>query len=171
MLEERVHLVPLQLVGDQRRDQVVDIRSRGDQGGDGLLAVVVPAPPARRRLDLLPAEDVHVQLGADRTRALAEDDPAAVGDRSRKAAGGVDERAHVDLGLGGERMERALHADVGLLQSLDPDLAGALEHRRVGPHIELDRVPSGRAQAEGRVFHSRPVYFLALPQPLQKVYR
>ena len=171
LLEERVHLVPLQLVGDQGRDEVVDVRRRSDEGCDRLLAVVVPAAPPGRCLDLLPAEDVDAQLGADRTGALAEDDAAGLGYRRRQPAHRVDQGAHVDAGLGGERVEGALHPHVGLLEGVEANLAGALQHGRVGAHVELDGVPAGPDQVSWRGLHAgQSIGVAGCPRHLQKVY-
>ena len=165
VLKEGVHLVPLQLVGDEGRHQVVDVGGRRDQRRHRFPAIVVPTPAAGGRLNLLPAQDVNPELGPYRAGALAEDDPAAMGDRGRQPAGRVDQGAHVDHRLRGMGVERALHPDVGLLECLDPDLARALQHRRVGPHVELDRMPSRGAQPKG-AFHSGKVYLRwAIPRP------
>ena len=47
-------LVPLDLVGDERRHEVVHVGLGGQQHGEHLVAAVVPAPAPRRRLDGLP---------------------------------------------------------------------------------------------------------------------
>ena len=74
-----MQLVPLDLVGDQRRDEVVDVRGGRDQDGQRV-TVLVPAAPTGRRFHRLPAEDVGSKDGFEPLRALAHDHRAAAAD-------------------------------------------------------------------------------------------
>jgi len=56
VLERVMQLVPFDLVRDQRRHQVVDVRSRGDQHRQRG-PVLVPAAPPRRGFHSLPRQD------------------------------------------------------------------------------------------------------------------
>ncbi|TMD01325.1 MAG: hypothetical protein E6J05_01860 [Chloroflexi bacterium] len=94
----------------------------------------------------MPAQDVRPDHRPEPLRALAHDHAPAADDRAGQAADGVQERAHVDLRLGGQRMEHRAHGEVCVHEGLDLDVARALQHRRVRAHVQLDGLlpsPSG----------------------------
>ena len=148
VLQRGVQLVPLDLVRNQRRDEVVDVRHRSDQDGKRV-AVVVPAPPAGGSLDRLPLHDVRPEHRPETLRALSHDHVPRAIDRAGQPAHRIKERAHVALRLPGQRMKDRAHADMRLHQGVDLDLARALEHRRVGADVELDGMLAA-APASGR---------------------
>jgi hypothetical protein len=142
-----MELVPLDLVRDESRDEIVDVRRGRDENGERVLAIVVPAAPPGGRFDRLPGMDVGVEHGPKALRALTHDDMPAAADRIREPADRVEQSTHVDLRLGGQRVQHRAHAQVGLHKRLDLDLARALQHGRVGAHVELHRVLAGPARA------------------------
>ena len=156
VLQRAMQLVPLDLVGDKGGHEVVDVGVRRDQDGQGRAAVLVPAAPAGGRFKRLPREDVRAEHRLEALRALAHDHVTAAADRLRQTSHRIKQRAHVGLRLGRQWMEDRAHAEVGLHQRLDLDLAGALQHGRVGAHVQLDRMPAGPPCLGGR-FH-RPEY-------------
>ncbi len=81
--------------------------------------------------------------------ALAHHDVPAPADRVRKAPDRIEQRSHVGLGLGGQRVQHGAHAQVRLHERLDFDLARALQHGGVGPYVKLDRVLPGPTRAGG----------------------
>jgi hypothetical protein len=133
-----VELVPLDLVGDDRRDQVVQIGGGGDVGGEGAVAVVEPAATATGGGDGGPA--VHaVEAGAgEGAGGLTEHDPADVDDPGREALGRVEEGVHVGFGFGGAGVQRRGGGQVGRFEAGDADRAGALEQGGVGADVEVD---------------------------------
>ena len=84
--------------------------------------------------------------GPKTLRALAHDHVAAAADRLRQPADRVQQSAHVGLRVGGQWMEDGAHAQVGLHEGFDLDVARALQHGRVGPHVELDGMLAGPAR-------------------------
>src|SRR5258708_8445768 len=70
ILQQAVQLVPLDLVGDEGRNQVVDVRWRGDQDR-ARVAAVIPTTASGGRFDRLPAEDVRAEHGSETLWALA----------------------------------------------------------------------------------------------------
>src|SRR5450631_586181 len=167
-LESTVQLVPLDLIRDERGDQVVDVRSRGDEHRQRVLAVVVPAAPASRRLDRLPREDVSVKDGPKALWALAHDHVAAAADRRRQPPNRVQESTHVGLGLGSQWMQNRAHAEVRLNERFDLDVARALQHGGVGPYVKLDGMLAGPARP-GRRFHPANIDGAPRPKPLSSL--
>ena len=55
-----------------------------------------------------------------------------------------------DCGSRGQGVQDRAHAQVGLHEGLDLDLARALQHRGVRAHVELDGVPAGPPDFGGR---------------------
>ena len=142
-----MQLVPFDLKCDEGGHKVVDVRRRGDEHSERVLAVVVPATAAGGRLDPLPAQDVRAEDRLETLRALAHDHAPAVIDRGRQASHRVEERAHVGLRLRRLRMKHRAHEEVGLDERLDLDVARALEHGRVRAYVQLDGVLAAPARA------------------------
>ena len=135
-----MQLVPLDLEGDHRGHEVVNVRLGGDEHRQRVLAVVIPTPPPSRSLHRVPVQDVRAEHRAEPLRALAHDDPPASRDRRRQAPHGIEQGAHIGLRLGRERMKDRTHEKVRLDQRFDLDVARALQHGRVGADVELDGV-------------------------------
>ncbi len=142
VLERDVKLVPFNLIGDKRGDEVVDVRVGRDQYGKGG-AVLVPAPASRGRLDRFPAENVGPEHSLEALWALTHHHVTAAADGVGQPSDCIEQRSHVGLRLGRERVQDRAHAQMSLHQGLDLDLARALQHRGVGAHVELDGVPAG----------------------------
>ena len=85
--QPQAQLVPLDLVGDERRDQVVEVRRRGEQHGHRAVAVVVPAPPPGGRLERRPVVERADAVAREDLGLLAHHDHARRR-RPRRAAGG-----------------------------------------------------------------------------------
>ena len=82
--QQRVQLVPLELVGDERRDRVVEVGRRRQQHRERAAPGVVPAAPPGGRLDRLPVLDPAEPGLRERLGLLADDDHARLA-RSRPA--------------------------------------------------------------------------------------
>ena len=139
-------LVPLDLEGDERRDQVVDVGGARRHDGERAVAAVVPAPAAGGGVDLLPLLDREPVAG-EHLRLLAHDHEVGSDDPVGQAPDRVDERAQVRLVAGGERVEARAHRPVRRLEHAQRGLAGRAQQRVVGALVELDLVaqaPSGR---------------------------
>ena len=74
--QETVELVPLDLVGDQHRDQIIDVGGGGDHHGEGVDPVIKHQPSASGRADPLPAEDIGVARPREDRLRLPEEDQA-----------------------------------------------------------------------------------------------
>ena len=133
-------LVPLDLVGDERRHEVVDVGLRGEQDREHLVAAVVPAPAARRRLDRVPLLEGPDARAAEERGLLAHDDDLDADHRLRQAPDGVDEGAEVDLVALGQRVQRGPHRHVRGLEHAQARLTARAQQRRVGALVELDLV-------------------------------
>ena len=137
---EAVQLVELDLVGDEGGDQVVEVRARRDQHGERAGAVVVPAPPAGRRLDGLPVVQGAEAVAGERRRLLTHDDELRAPHAGREPVGGVQEGAEVELlGVGAGVQARA-HRAVRGLEDAQERLARRPQQRAVGAVVELDLV-------------------------------
>ena len=151
---QRVQLVPLELVGDQRRDRVVEVRRRGEQHRERAGAGVIPAPPPRGRLLRLPVLDPPESGAREGLGLLAHDDPGCLPDRVGQAAQRVQERAQVRrLDVVRERVQARVHRGVRRLQDAQQRLTGGTQQRRVRAVVELDLVrgqPGGLAQRPAR---------------------
>ena len=134
------HLVPLDLVRDERRDQVVEVRGGGEQDGERALAVVEPAAPARGRLERLPVLDRADAGALEDDRLLAHHDHLRVGDLVGQAPRGVEEGAEVELLGGRQRVQARVHRAMARLEHAHQRLAGGAQQRRVGAVVELDLV-------------------------------
>ena len=133
-------LVPLDLVGDQRRHEVVDVRRAGQQhrersrrrrrtsaaGGPG------PRPRASRSTSRPPA----ISASADWPMTTCRAPAIAVG----QAADRVQEGAEVELLAVGQRVQARAHRPVGRLEHAQPRLTAGPQQRRVGALVELDLV-------------------------------
>src|SRR5260370_16352758 len=142
--------VPLDLEGHQSRDQVVDVGWGWDEDGERV-AVLVPPAAAGWRLDSLPAEDVRAEDRSETVGALGHGRAPGSDDRPRKAPDRGEERAHVDLWLARERMQHGAHREMGVNERVDLDVARALQHRRIGADVKLDRLLSGPTGSCGRL--------------------
>src|SRR5712692_5614774 len=80
VLQQAVQLVPLDLVGDEGRHQVVDVRWRGDQDRKRV-ATVIPTAASSGRFDRLPAEYVRAEHRSEPLRALAHEHSTAASNR------------------------------------------------------------------------------------------
>ena len=158
-------LVPLDLVGDQRRDEVVDVGLRGEQDGEHLVAAVVPAPAARGRLDRVPLLERPDAGAAEERRLLAHDDDLDADHRLGQAPDRVDEGAEVDLVALGQRVQRGAHRHVRGLEHAQARLAAGAQQRGVRALVELDLVGEvrrgdvrrrGRRDAEAGDGHAIP---------------
>ena len=103
-MQRPVQLVPLDLVGDQGRHEVVDVGRGRDEDREGA-PVLVPAPAPRRSLQRLPLHDVRAEDGLEALRALAHHHVAAVLDGPRQPAHCIEERTHVALRLASQRVQ------------------------------------------------------------------
>ncbi len=138
--QRRVQLVPLDLVGDERRDQVVEVGRRRQQHRHRALVAVEPPAPAGGRLDRLPVLD-RAEAGArERLRLLAHDDHGGPPDRGRQAPQRVQERAEIDVARRRQRVQARVHRAVRRLEHPQQRLAGRAQQRRVRPVVELDLV-------------------------------
>jgi hypothetical protein len=142
-LEPRVHLVPFDLVGDQRRDHVVDVGRAGHVHGQRVGAIVVPLSAARGCLDRLPLVNPGAECPGEMFRQLAEHDAVhGAGDRWQPIDG-INERARVDGRAGRPGVEAGVHVAVSRLEGAQPDLARGAQDRAVGTHVQLDLVAAG----------------------------
>ena len=151
-LQRLVQLVPLDLIGDQRRHEVVNVGHGRDEHRERA-SVLVPAPAPGWSLQRLPLHDVRAEDCLEALRALAHHHVPAVLDGPRQPARRVEERTHVALRLARKRVQHRAHADVRLHQRVDLDLARALQHRRVRAHVELDGVLAASPAGVGGRFH------------------
>ncbi len=135
--------VPLDLVGDDGGDEVVEVGGGGDVGSEGVAAVVEPFAAAAGGALGGPAGEV-VETGAgERLGGLTEDDLADVGDAGGETLDGVGEGAHVGGGFGGAGVEGGGGGEVGRFETCDADGTGALEEGGVGADVEIDLALTG----------------------------
>ena len=117
-LQQRVQLVPLDLVGGQDRDQIVDVRAAGDEHRQPMRAVEVHPAAASRRVDTLPVRDRII--GVDkRLLQLTEQDEIDFGHAGGQPQAGVDQRGNVRLRAARVNVQRRLHRHVAFHQRLD----------------------------------------------------
>ena len=158
------HLVPLDLVRDERRDQVVEVGGRGEQDGERALAVVEPAPPAGGRLERLPVLDRADAGALEDDRLLAHHDHLRVGDLVGESPRRVEEGAEVELLGGRQRVQARVHRAVARLEHAHERLARRAQQRRVRAVVELDLVGGQpghrvlRRDAETGDSHRPPTY-------------
>ena len=161
--QQRVQLVPLELVGDERGDRVVEVGRRGQQHGERAAPGVVPASPPGGRLGRLPVLDPAEPGLRERLGLLPDDDHARLVDRRRQAPKGVQERAEVGpLHVVGERVQARAHRGVRRLEHAQQRLARRPQQRRVRAVVELDLVrgqsgglaqrPAGRARGDAETW-------------------
>ena len=140
--EGRVHLVPLDLVGRDHRDQVVDVRRARDV--DGYRAAPVRAQeaasaaraqrgPARHPI----AEGLEGLVGLAQHHAL--DGRHALG----QPGCGVAERGDVRLRVPRAGVQAGVAERVRLLEGAHAHLAAAAQERVVRADVELDLVAAG----------------------------
>ena len=152
-------LVPLDLEGDERRDQVVHVRGARDQDRVRAVAGVVPAPPPRRRVDLLPLRDRRCRSWRTTSASWPRITRwAPVGHRVGHAPDRVDERADVGLVAVGERMQARAHRPVRRLEHAQVRLAARAQQRVVGPLVELDLVAEPPRVLVGGAGQDQPGY-------------
>ncbi len=147
--KQPVKLVPLDLVGHDGRDQVIEVRRRGDVRRQHLDPVVVPSPPAAGRLHRGPLVHPQETGSLKRPRRLPQHNPAHIDDAGRQALRRIHEGVHVRRRLGRPRVQGRCRRQVGRLQAGDADRARALQQRGVRPNVEID-FPFARAGASGR---------------------
>ncbi len=138
--QDGVQLVPLDLVGDERRDQVVEVGARGEQDGHRAHPGVEPPAPAGGRLDRIPALERADAGAAEDVRLLPHRDHRRAPDPLREPAHRVQERAQVELARRGQRMQARVHRAVRRLEHPQQRLARRAQQRRVGAVVELDLV-------------------------------
>ena len=143
-------LVPLDLEGHERGDQVVHVGGAGEQHRVRAVAGVVPAAPAGGRVGLLPLVDHDAVLGED-LRLLAHDHELRAGGHAvGEPPDRVDQRAEVRLVAVGERMQARAHRAVRRLEHAQVRLAARAQQRVVGALVELDLVAEApRVLVEG----------------------
>ena len=137
--DAQADLVPLDLVGDERWDQVVDIRGARDQHCERAVGADVPTPAARRGLRLGPVRDVEA-VGDQRLGGLPHDHVRGTSDRLWQAADRVQEGAEVEVLAVGQRVQARAHRAVRGLEHAQAGLAARAQQRRVGAQVELDLV-------------------------------
>ena len=138
--QPQAQLVPLDLVGDERRDQVVEVGRRGEQHRHRPGAVVVPAPPPGGRLERRPVVQRPDPVAREDLGLLPHHDHARVRDRVGQPPDRVQERAEVELLRAGERVQARRHRAVRRLEHAQQRLAARAQQRRVGAVVELDLV-------------------------------
>ena len=138
--QPQAQLVPLDLVGDQRRDQVVEVGGRREQHRHRPLLVVVPAAAPGRRLERRPVVERADALPGEDLRLLAHDDHARRGDLVGQAPDRVEEGAEVELLRAGQGVQARGHRAVRRLQHAQQRLAARAQQRRVRAVVELDLV-------------------------------
>jgi hypothetical protein len=137
-------LVPLDLEGDQRRNQVIDIRRAREQHREGPVATVVPAPPAGGRLAVAPGLDR--QSGGDQClHLLPHRDQLGADDPIGEAADRVDKRAEIELVARRERVQARADRPVRGLEHAQVRLAARAQQGCVRPLVELHLVAQPRA--------------------------
>jgi hypothetical protein len=143
-LQPRVQLVPLDLVGDQGRDDVVDVGRAGHVHRQGVGAIVVPLAAPRRRLHRLPCLDVGAEGPGEMLGELPEHHPLDGARDGRQAVDRVDEGTRVRGGAGRAGMQARVDVAVRRLEGAQADLARTAQDRAVGAHVQLDLVAAGR---------------------------
>ena len=138
-----MHLVPLDLVGNDRWNEVVEVGGGGDVGGEDVAAVPVPAAPAPGGGDGFPGVEFGIARADEGPLGLTEDDVLDVDDAGRNAVGRVEKGVEVWLGFLGAGVERGFGGEVGRLEGGDTDGAGALEQGGIGAGVQFDLAPSG----------------------------
>ena len=138
--QQRVQLVPLDLVGDERRDQVVEVGGRRQQHRHRPVVAVEPAAPAGGRLDRVPILDPAEARAVEDLRLLAHDDHRRLPHAGRQPPHRVHEGAEVDVVGRGERVQARVHRPVRRLEHAQQRLARGPQQRRVGAVVELDLV-------------------------------
>ena len=160
-----MQLVPLDLVGDERRDQVVEVRGRGEQHRHRPVVAVEPAPAAGGRLDRVPLLDPAEARALEDLRLLAHDDHRRLPHARGQPPHRVQEGAEVDLVGRRERMQARVHRAVRRLEHAQQRLARRPQQRRVRAVVELDlvgdqpgRLPQrpARESRRGRADGGRP---------------
>ena len=153
--QPHAQLVPLDLVGDERGDEVVEVRRGGQQHGHRALAVVVPAPPAGGRLERRPLVQRPDPVPREHLGLLAHDDHARGRDRVGQPADGVQEGAEVELVRARERVQARGHRAVRGLEHPQQRLAAGAQQRRVRAVVELHLVGDLRGDAAERAVARR----------------
>ena len=136
-------LVPLDLEGDQRGYEVVHVGGAGQQHRVGAVAGVVPAPPARRGVGLLPVVD-HDAVAREDLGLLAHDHQPRAGDLVGQPADRIDEGSEVGLVGAGQRVQARVDLAVRGLEHAQSGLAARAQQRVVGALVELDLVAEPR---------------------------
>src|SRR5262249_3448818 len=137
-LQPLVQLVPLDLVRDQRRDDVVDVGLAGHVYRQGLRAVVVPLPAAAGRLHRLPVLDAGAERAGEMLGELTEHHALDGAGDGGQAVDGVDEGARVERAGIRPRVEARVHIAMRRLEGAQPNLTRAAQHRTVGADVQLD---------------------------------
>ena len=142
--ERDTQLVQLDLEGDHRWDEVIDIRSAGDEHGEGAVAVVIPAPPPAGRADFGPlGEGLEPPLREDLGR-LPHDHEASPEHRVGQAPDRIEQGPEVEFERSGEPVQARSHRLVGVFEHSQLGLAAAPQDGRVGPVVDLDGVNERR---------------------------
>ena len=136
----QAQLVPLDLVGDERRDEVVEVGRRGQQHGHRAVAVVVPAAAPGGRLERRPVVERADAVASEDLGLLPHHDHAPAGDLVGQPADRVEERAEVELLRAGQRVQAGAHRAMRRLQHAQQRLAAGAQQRRVRAVVELDLV-------------------------------
>ncbi len=153
-------LVPLDLERYQRGNEVVHVGRARQQHGVHPVTAVVPAPPARRGVRLVPLVDDDAVARED-LGLLAHDHELGAGDPVREPPDRVDERAQVGLVAVRQRVQARADRPVRGLEHPERRLAARAQQRVVGALVELHlvREPAlgpglgGAGQCEARDDH------------------
>ena len=139
--KEAVHLVPLDLEGGQRGNDVIHVGDAGDVGGEDAFPLVEEhAATAGRCDDAPPRLHLGVASAAEDLLALAQDDLLHLRDAGGQAEAGIGEGGHIRFDAARVGMERGAHRDVCLLQRADLHLARRAQQRVDGAHVERNRI-------------------------------
>ena len=107
-----MQLVPFNLIGDQRWDDVVDVRCAGDVHGPRVAAVIVPLASPCRSLHWLPILEATAKRLFKVLGQLSKNDAADEADFRGQPVDRLNERTSIDLWLAGPRVQRRTNVEV-----------------------------------------------------------
>jgi len=159
-LQQPVQLVPFDLVGDQDRDQVVDVRATRDVGRQRVLAVEHHAAAASRSRYRRPGLNVVIAIIAKHAIRLAHHNQVDIGHARRQPHNRIEHRRRIRLWLARVDVQRRVHRHMCLDQRVELHRVAGTQQRVVGADIELDLFASRLGYCPVHSMSSAPTQIL-----------
>lgn len=135
LVQQSVHLVPLDLKGAQRRHKIVQVADAVDKNGEnGSAVIMVPSPPGPA-LDPAPGGNTGIAGAGEHFLVGRDQHPFDAVDAFRQAQGGVKEGRYVRLAVFCAAMQAGVETDMVRGQIRDGQLPESFKTVAIGHDV------------------------------------